>query len=445
MATLLQNSENWFEKGDIISARVITRKGADELATLTSNLVKIRSWTYDNDGLNEAARHIARYLEDISPLVKVNTLQKRVRRTVEKEGNLVEEEGVYPRVIAEVGDGPLTVLLTGHMDVVEAKYTNDWSKDPFSGDIQNGNVYGRGTTDMKSGLAVLMSVFSSLAGNIDYKLILAATSDEEVGGFNGAKYLAEDHHPDLVLVAEPTTGLAELGEKGVLQIKITINGRATHSSRASLGENAIMYAAEVLVKLRSEIPSIHIEPPTGIKNAMRNGINFLSKFGSNDLGIISFNPARITGGSPRLLNAVPDQCTIEMDLRLPPGISNADAFKMIDDILAKTGISSDPNKIPNMKVERGAHSEPNFTPEDNIYTKLFITALNTHQAESFFTVSTGASDGRFFRDKGIPTIVYGPGQLSDAHTVNESVEISQIETAYNVYMDFLESLSSSKR
>jgi len=119
------------------------------------------------------------------------------------EAREVEFNQGWPLVLAEIGEGHKRVMLNGHFDVVPPGDLTMWSFDPFSGAIQEDRILGRGASDMKAGLAVFMKVITEVEPG-ECTLTLAAVPDEEVGGRNGSRILAERANYDLVLISEPT-------------------------------------------------------------------------------------------------------------------------------------------------------------------------------------------------------------------------------------------------
>ena len=180
----------------------------EELNELVSQLIQIPSVT-SSSSISEVAVFTKSWLEENGV-----------------DASITEDVEGYPIVMAEIGKGEKTIMLNGHMDVVPVGEESRWTVGPFSGKIANGKIYGRGTTDMKAGLAIMMMLMKELKGKVNCRISFVAVSDEETGGFNCSKHLAEEYKPDLVLVPEPT-GLSSIGigEKGVCHIRIITRGK----------------------------------------------------------------------------------------------------------------------------------------------------------------------------------------------------------------------------
>ena len=329
-----------------------------------------------------------------------------------------------PMVIASVGKGKRRIMLNGHMDVVPEGSRKKWRCDPFSGKRHNGRIYGRGSSDMKAGLGVLMNATKELADRIDYRIDFVAVPDEEVEG-KGSLYLSERYKPDAVFLAEPSNSeLIGIGEKGILQLSLIAKGRSVHSSLASKGENAIMKMSETLSNV-SKVSEIKTEVPKGLEEAMETSLQIYGK----DAGRITFNAAMISGGERA--NVVPAECKATVDMRIPPGTTS-------DKVLSWIGKNSD-----GCDIIKEDESDPTYTSQDNIYVKSLIESARRFAKGARPYIILGATDGRFFRERGIPAIKFGPGRLEEAHTANESVSEKEIIVADKIYMDFLTGLNKT--
>ena len=390
----------------------IRHDGSDvhEIRALLSNLIKIPSVNSgsspenqqdDAERLFEISEFVCTWLKDRGVSAKIVNFAKNC-----------------PTVIADSGRGKKTLLLNGHMDVVPAGNLANWNSDPFGGMISRGKVFGRGSADMKGGLAVMMHAMVKLADQIDYKLMLAAVTDEETGGHRGSKRVSERYKSYLVLIGEPTSNTIELGEKGVLEIRITTHGKTAHASRPSLGKNAILSMTNKLAAL-SKITETSSQVPKDLRKLIWDS---KSVFG-DEISRITFNPGRIIGGVKT--NVVPDLCVADVDLRLPLEISTDRAYARVQELVGKDCV----------KIIDSA--EPNYTDPNDAYASMFAASVAKQRCNSKLVISPGASDGRYFRERGIPTIVYGPGNMKVVHSYNECVAISELTAVCDVYCDFM--------
>ena len=346
-----------------------------------------------------------------------------------------------PNVIARVGKGKPVLILNGHMDVVPPGDESRWVYPPFSGKVVEGKIYGRGATDMKGGLAVIMTVFAELAPIIEKQgsgtLILSATADEETGGHPGVEALVRDGVliGDAAIVAEPSgSHRYYIGEKGLCQVRLVTRGRPAHGSLPILGDNAIMRLVRAINKAEELINEFNrgIKLPSELADAVRNsaevyleaarasGLNLTLSDFERVVGTVSFNPGVVRGGSK--INMVPDYAELELDMRVPPGVSPSQVINYL-----KSGLSDTAD------VEVLDTSEPNYTSPGELIVRLVHEGIERVLGTTPKPIIvTGATDGRYFRARGIPTVVYGPGELAMAHAYNEYVTVDDLLRAHDV-------------
>ncbi len=347
----------------------------------------------------------------------------------------------YPCVVAKIGqeDG-FSVILNGHVDVVPAGDRDQWDFDPFSGEITDKEILGRGTSDMKAGVAgilfamrMLVESGAKLNGNIRLHIV----SDEESGGEFGTKWLSDNgyaEHADACLVAEPTShNTIEIGQKGKVELIFKSHGVSAHGSLAGYkGENAILKLMKVLehvdmlrqVEGRYSGSQIKALENSKIIADQKNGA------GTGDvIDHVSVNVGMISGGVRP--NMVPDYCQVVLDVRVPIGVEEADIEDCVKAILEKSGAS-------------GVEYELNFQSAGN-YTDIdapIVEAIKKH-AEDLWKIEVlpayqwASSDAREYRLKGIPTIQYGPSNTVGIHSYNETVDIEDVKNAGQIYIHSL--------
>lgn len=170
------------------------------------------------------------------------------------DAELVEKAPGRTNVVARIkGEkGKPTLLYNGHIDVVPPG--NGWTKNPFGAEVRDGIMYGRGTADMKSGMASMVAAMEAIVKSgisLGGDLVLTAVADEETGSVYGTRHLIERGlRADMAVVSEPTNLRIEVAEKGILWAEITTHGRGCHDSRPGLGVNAIDGMVEVIEELR---------------------------------------------------------------------------------------------------------------------------------------------------------------------------------------------------
>ncbi len=396
----------------------------DELLNLTSELIKIPS-VNPNGEIQEVIDYIYKYLE---------------HESIEKEILSIKEE--FPNIIASYGknDGK-TLILNGHADVVPVGDRDKWDFDPFSGEITSNQILGRGTSDMKAGLAGILFAVKLLAQNkieLDGNIKLHIVSDEETGGDFGTKWLLDSGYADhayACLVAEPTSySNCEVGQKGSLWIHLKSYGKSAHGSIGQyVGENAITKLMKVLSKIEkmSEIKGKFDESQRQVlKDSKSIAKGALKVEGvENVIDHVAVNIGTIKGGIKT--NMVPDFCEAAVDIRMPIGVKADDIkgeVKNIIDDLDLTGIEYDFNW----------NSDANYTDvEEDIVKSAVNNAEKIWDKEVLPAYQWASSDARYYRYKNIPTIQYGPANTEGIHSYNENVDIEDIINSTKVYIGII--------
>jgi succinyl-diaminopimelate desuccinylase len=324
------------------------------------------------------------------------------------------EEG-RPSVVARFGDGDRPALAwNGHLDVVPAGDASTWRHPPFGAEVVDGTLVGRGSADMKGGIASAFGAVSAirrsgveLAGRLDLHL----AADEELAGLHGTKVLLERGllDQDAAIVGEATNLNLALAERGGAWITATARGRAAHGSTPRLGVNAITSMARFLLRIEEVLPDL--EHPL--------------------VGRPTVNAAMIHGGSAP--NVVADRCVVEIDRRIIPGETAPEEVLEPFERLAKAIRTEHPDVDLSFAI--GQWTDAAEVSGDPAIADLCRTAVREETGRApIDTGFTGITDARFYlNERGIPTIILGPGSLGVAHTANESVEIAQLVAAARVY------------
>lgn len=314
------------------------------------------------------------------------------------------------------GDQP-GILFLGHSDVVPAG--SGWERPPFEPYVRDGRLFGRGSTDMKGGLAAVLIALKALkdAGvKLPGNAALACTVDEEDLGIGIRAYTAASLANPLFsyaacVVAEPTDLETVIACRGDSYIEVKITGKSAHSGRPADGRNAIDAAAKIL-------------------NLVRDDHARLQRNLDPLLGAGTWNAGLIGGGTGTSM--VASQCTVSLDRRLMPDDDAQLILRGLLQRISEAGIDTD-----GITVEASVTMEmPGFrTPESHPLVSGAVAALGDVGIASAVTGWTAACDGGFIaRDLGVATIVLGPGGLNDqAHQVNESVSISEVVAAARAY------------
>jgi acetylornithine deacetylase/succinyl-diaminopimelate desuccinylase family protein len=317
-----------------------------------------------------------------------------------------EAEKDRPSVVArwESGDGP-TLTYCSHIDVVPVGDENLWERGPFSGDIIDGHLHGRGSADAKGPIAAALEAVSLLRGagvQLHGTLELALVADEETMGFQGAGYLVEEGlvKPDVAIVGEPTSLRLVRAQRGANWFRITTRGLAGHGSAPERGVSAIRHMSEIVLRLDETLPDVEHEL----------------------LGGPSLSVGTIKGGEK--VNIIPAGCVIEVDRRSIPQESPEDVRASIDRAidLARERF---PDLDATVELAFGAH--PFEIPADSPLVTSMTEALTEANGTPAEIIGfRGASDARFLADTGAEVVVCGPGDIAVAHTAHESVSLDEV-------------------
>lgn len=315
-----------------------------------------------------------------------------------------------PNVVASFdgGEPGKHLVLNGHLDIFPAGDPAQWSDDPFSGNVRDGKLFGRGVIDMKVGTAASFLTYlylSELRQHLRGKLTLTAVSDEETGGTWGTGYLME-HHPevlgDCVLNGEPSTPYTvRIGEKGPVWVDLTVrtpggHGAYTHQSTSAIQEMAaIIREIETLRELPVELPPDIL---ARVEDARPELDAALGAGATDVVKAVTVNIGTIGGGVKT--NVIAAECHAGVDLRTPPGMSAQALYAAFEAIVAKH---------PGASWELFKLSEPSIcTPDHEMVRILQRTAEQVRGIRPKPAISIGGTDCRFWRWKGIPAYVYGP-------------------------------------
>lgn len=302
------------------------------------------------------------------------------------------------------------VVLTGHFDTVPLG-EKQWNEDPFSGTIKEGKIYGRGSSDMKGGLAAMMvasiEAFNDTAPLGGVRLIF--TAGEETG-CHGAKHLADTNYnlgqASAIIVGEPTANIPAIGHKGALYLKVSASGKTAHSSMPELGVNAIYKVARAITKIENFR-----------FNAERDELH----------GLPTINVGLIKGG--KNLNSVPDHAEFTIDIRSTDKIKHSEILERLSGELGKE-----------VTIEVLVDLPPVSTLEISPFVQLVYTVCGINPVKDVLRKSLPyMTDGAVLQKSynGVPTIILGPGQPEMAHQTDEFCYTTKIEEAVSIYKNII--------
>jgi succinyl-diaminopimelate desuccinylase len=312
------------------------------------------------------------------------------------------------------GGGGRTLIFNGHLDVVPAGDPSQWKYPPFQGKLSKGRIYGRGASDMKSGIASFIHALSTIErSRLPFRqgaVVLHLVSDEESHGHQGMGFLTQKGgiRGDAALVGEPTDLQPVIAQKGALWLRISTLGKSAHGSRPHLGVNAV----EKMMKLMERLSSVPLEKEHPL------------------LGKPTLSIGTIQGGTK--INIVPDRCEIEVDRRLLPSEKKDEVLGEIKGVLDSLRLQ-DP--FFQYRIEEIDFAEPSeVNPEEEI-VKMGVEAIqNATGKKPLLRASSGFTDSRFYVNQcHIPTLIFGPGGVDQSHTTDESVEVDALVHAAHIY------------
>ncbi|MGH3259371.1 MAG: M20 family metallopeptidase [Streptosporangiaceae bacterium] len=289
--------------------------------------------------------------------------------------------------------GPM-LLFVCHVDTVPAVGTARWTHDPLSGELVNGRIVGRGSSDMKSGLAAAVTALvNAQRDHVSCGMLL--TADEEIG-CQGARAAAEALRTvpvGAVIIPESTSNEVTLGHRGALWLRLTARGRAAHGSTPELGRNALLELAATLLDIDACLPRRQHKA----------------------LGTTTVNVGTMTAGST--VNIVPDLADASLDIRY----IDADEPAAIQTWLA--------TEHPRIEARVQAQLPPVLSRADDSWIRTLPAATAAHPAAPYFTDASALAEVL----PGRPIVIWGPGQPEQAHAVNESVDSRYIQCAVQYY------------
>ncbi|WP_436862102.1 ArgE/DapE family deacylase [Staphylococcus caeli] len=372
--------------------------------------VKILSDIIEIQSVNEKELDVAHYLQQ---LFKKYDIQSEILQ--------LDGEDSRANLVAEIGNGKPVVGVSGHMDVVTTGDTDQWHYDPFKlTEDSEGKLHGRGSADMKSGLAALAISLIEIkaAGSLKQGTIrFMATAGEEVTS-NGAALLHDKGYMDDVaalLIAEPSQDGIVYTHKGTMDIRVTSKGKSAHSSMPDLGFNAINPLVDFIHYLNAEYNKVDIH--------------------SELLGTPTMNATVINGGDQ--VNSIPEFSEALFNMRTIPDFDNTkfeDLFNQIKDKVAKESNGD-------ISINPYVNRNPVYTTGNNDFLKLTKSLGDEYfNRDLDVTSSTATTDASYLmkdKDKSFAFVMYGPGETGQAHQVDEYVYKDTYLTFINLYTQLL--------
>ena len=377
--------------------------------------------TYYADAV-EVKADLVKFMQDIIRIPSLSCEEGAVIQRIRDEMLRLDYDEVtvdpMGNVLGRIGSGPRVIALDGHVDTVDVGDPALWDRDPHSGDIEDGILYGRGTSDMKGGVA--SSVYAGavlkkrgIAENVTL-YVTATVQEEDCDGLCWQYIVNEDGlRPDLVVITEPTSLRIYRGHRGRMEMEVHTSGVSCHGSAPERGVNAVYKMAGIIADIDKLNERLEPRDPLG-------------------KGTVTISEIRSTSPS---LCAVADGCTIHLDRRLTidetedtsvaeilalPSVQAADATVTVLDyaVPSYSGLTYPTRKYyPTWET-------PESEPAVQAATAAYRQAFGDEPEVGYWTFSTNGVATAGMHD--IPTIGFGPGHEHFAHAPNEQTEIEHL-------------------
>jgi len=321
---------------------------------------------------------------------------------------------VRPNVIARIGPARSgrTLLLNGHLDTVG---TDGMTHPPFTPALRDGRLYGRGSTDMKAGIAAMCAAALRAAETgLSGELLISAVIDEEYGSVGTRHLLLQGIEAEAAIVTEPTRLAICPSHKGFAWAEVTVHGRAAHGSRYDVGVDAIAHAAHLITEL-----DVHQRTGlTGITHPL--------------LGRASLHAGTIAGGTGPSTYA--ERCTVTLERRTLPGERETVFAEELEAAIARVR-----TRAPDFHatVTMGLTQQPNdLAPSHPLVRTLEAACASAGVAPRIEGLSCW-TDAALLSAAGIPALCFGPGDIALAHAAEEWVAVEEIQQATTILTDLI--------
>ena len=345
----------------------------------------------DSPGEGDCARALASILDDWGFTVQ-----------------LIDGAPGRPNVVARLGpaDAP-ALMLNGHLDVVGVE---GMVHEPFAAEVRGNRIYGRGSADMKGGVAAMCAAaVKGVSADSTRQIVVTAVVDEEYESLGMRAMLAAGVVADAAIITEPTRLAICPAHRGFVWIDVAFRGRAAHGSRYDLGVDAITHAGLLL----ADLESLERTREKGPQHPL--------------LGRGSLHASKIQGGVG--MSTYPETCNLSIERRTLPGESVETALKEITDACARLRA-----RQPHFdaRVTLSTAQLPSDVPLESPIVKRLRGALEREKLPVRIEGLSAWTDAALLNEAGIPTICFGPGDIALAHAAEEFVPIEDIETATRV-------------
>ncbi len=312
-------------------------------------------------------------------------------------------------VVARIGPaGVAPLVLNGHLDVVG---TDGMSHAPFTPEVRGSDLFARGSTDMKGGIAAMCVAAARAAqrGALPRELVIAAVCDEEFASIGTSALLADGLTATGAIITEPTRLAVVPAHKGFAWLTVTVHGRAAHGSRYDVGLDANRMAARFLAAVD------------------RYETDLLTTRTHPLLGRASVHAPLVDGGTG--WSTYSERCTVKLERRTVPG---EQATQVLAEVQALVDALHADDPRFTATVELGGSQPPLETAVTHDLVTSLVSACRTHGLPGDIEGLFCWTDAALFANAGIPAVCFGPGDIARAHSATEWVEVEQLETAARI-------------
>ncbi|WP_432662166.1 YgeY family selenium metabolism-linked hydrolase [Wukongibacter baidiensis] len=385
-----------------------------------------------NKVMKEMEKELIEFTQDLVRTRSFSGQEENVVKLIEKKMNALGYDEVIidsmGSVVGRIGNGEKVIMFDSHIDTVEVSDASKWLVPPFSGEIVDGRLYGRGSVDMKAGAAssIYAGAIAKKLGLHEGKTIYVSCTvlEEDCDGENLKNLFKEcDIKPNYMVICEPSDNKLATGHKGKAQISIKTKGISAHGSAPEKGVNAVYEMAEIIQRIEKTNEGL-------MKNEGKSGTLVMSRISSLSAS----------------LNAVPYECEVYLDRRMVLGETEDTVKKEMDAIIEDKRATWE---IGTVYRKCWTGKEVKYEPLHMAWeidlnhelTKACFAAYNenfgTDPELDFWDYST---NGVTTIAMGIPTIGFGPGEYKLAHMINENCEVSKIIDACSFYSTVIDKL-----
>ena len=311
-----------------------------------------------------------------------------------------------------------TLLFNGHLDTVPSGDI-EWKHEPYIGHIEDGKIYGRGTADMKGGLAAMLVAVKAIkesGAELKGDFLYTATAGEETDSIGAVKFVNDGGLDEVgaIIIGEPSSGKINIAEKGAFWVEITTYGKTAHGAFPNEGINAVVHMNAFI----SEI------------------LSYRFKYEENPVvGHPTMNISTIKGGVKT--NVVPDRCSITIDMRTVPGMDHNEIIKDFEKLILRLseeieGFKADIRILNNRAAVETKRTHPFIKLAQGTFKEVF-GEYTEPQGVNFYTDAS-----IFLPAKSVPCIFFGPGESSMAHQPNEYITVESFRQTVQYYIKLIE-------